>query len=298
MKKSLLYIVILIAGLGGCRAADITSTADPTTPTLQSATAAVTPEATATALTAASTATPAPTAAPTPTPSIVQSDSPFLAADFGDVIGMQIALDDADSLFGQPQNMWGMIQGADGETYLWVEYDSATLALSGISEELAQGGENIADAMTADDRAAELYVEQLIVKNEIPGFGGVAGLTVGSSRDDVWGSFLNLWDQYEDGDTLYTISDINAQWQSDWTDSFVGGRILDGSGAVIWVYSGDTFTQLNVECDEVIEYTYVDDSQEYPLTGPGQWNTYGSVQFYMKDGMVTAINLYRFTDPE
>lgn len=83
---------------------------------------------------------------------------------------------------------------------------------------------------------------------------------------------------------------------------FVGGRIKSGEGAAVPVVRNTggqmEYTAEPIECDEVIQYTYVNDFEDYPLDGPGQWNTYASLRFYVKNGIVTDVFLFRFTDPE
>jgi len=246
-----------------------------------------------------STPEPAPIESPLPD----QSDKPFDVYDFPELAGMQLSLNAANDMFGEPEGAYAYMQAADGETFLCLTYQGAYLALSDLPERIADAGGGVLEEMTGEDKVDDLNVESVWISKDSTASGRrVRGVGIGDRREQVLAAFLNLPDQEGEG-VLYTISEINPEWGEDWTQSFVGGRVLAGQDAAVPVVRAGADGEMEyalepVDCDEVIEYTYVNDFEDYPLEGPGQWNTYASLRFFIKNGVVTDIHLFRFSDPE
>lgn len=228
-----------------------------------------------------------------------QSDKPFDVFDFPALAGMQLSYNQAAENYGVPISACAYYQAADGKGFLCLDFEEVYLELSGLPEELAVTEGSILERMSSEERAMYLNLEKIWVKRDTNSLFSVRGTGIGSAKEDVLRSFLNKGDGTQ---TLYTISDINPEWQSDWTDSFVGGRILSGENAAVYTMAaaegGIESRPVPIACDEIISYTYVNSFQEYPLTGPGQWNSYVSLEYYISGQSVRAIVMRRFTDPE
>jgi hypothetical protein len=202
-----------------------------------------------------------------------QNMQPFSGADVAVILQGKNTVADYVNAVQPVRFSWSFLGLATRETQLIIQCSGGTLTICFVTEDGTIGGEADGEDVDLPEEimglpATVMAIEWLSV--DFTGIPVVRGVSIGDSREKVLSSYLR---KGPDAQTMYTITDVNAQangdWIADW--AFVGGRLVRQSD--FYAY-------------DALEYGWCE------LKSAKAWKLYYTIYYDLQNDKVHSVRLY------